>query len=73
MQYKVTNKVPVPHHRMIYPFRMMEVGDSFLVPLEDLKNHRQVRSAASHFGRRNRPYRFSVIREKSGYRVFRIA
>jgi hypothetical protein len=73
MSFDIVNNVSVPEGRNSYPFRYMEVGDSFLVPFDQVRNQNSIRSAASHFARRTGLARFSVITEDNGYRVFRVA
>lgn len=61
-----------PPTKSKYPFRDMEIGDSFWVPdgrnAEATKNN--VRSAATCYSRRNGG-RFTVRRDNGGYRVWR--
>lgn len=74
MAYKITKKVPLPKRtKNRYPFRKMDVGDSFLVTFDDAVNINTVRSAASHFARRTGLARFTVSVEENGLRVFRVA
>lgn len=73
MSFDIVKNVSVPEGRNSYPFRYMEVGDSFLVPFDQVRNQNSIRSAASHFARRTGLARFSVITEDNGYRVFRVA
>lgn len=72
MSFKIVRDVALPEGRNSYPFRDMEVGDSFLVPFEHVKNQNSLRSAASHFARRTRLARFTITIEEKGYRVFRV-
>jgi len=73
MSYKIVSNVPLPEPtRNAYPFHEMDVGDSFLVPFENVKNVNIVRSAASQFWRRHGTAKFTVTTEKKGYRVYRI-
>ena len=52
-----------------YPFRAMNVGDSFAVPSEiDIHN---LRYAAAYFGKRN-DRKYSTRKTASGYRCWRI-
>lgn len=68
---KVDKNVPPPRQRGKYPWRQMEVGDSFLVP-EGMEN--SVRYAASYFRKRNPDYKFMVRKQEDGtYRCWRIA
>ena len=75
-KYKVTDKVPVPPMRAIsarYPFADMSIGDSFFVPLEDVQTREQIRQSCYYYSRKNPKYRFTVVPEKNGHRVFRIS
>lgn len=51
-----------------YPLDIMEVGDSFALPVEA---RQKVVSAASYFGARNRR-KFSIKRHGDGYRCWRV-
>lgn len=70
--FKIEKNVPPAKrfvHR-IYPFDVMEIGDSFyahahLTPLEKL------RPAASYYGKRHNK-KFSVYRVDGGFRCWRI-
>jgi hypothetical protein len=74
MPYKLTKKIPIPDKkRNSYPFRKMDVGDSFLVPFDNVRDQNNIRSAASHFARRTGLAQFTITVEQHGYRVFRIA
>jgi hypothetical protein len=54
-----------------YPFRAMEVGDSFLV---EPREANRARSAASKWSKRHRGFRFTSRRMPDGdYRIWRIA
>lgn len=44
-----------------YPFADMEVGDSFLCPIENVKN---CSSAANRYGARHPPYRFTMRKNR---------
>ena len=73
MRYKIKRGIRMPRReRNSYPFREMEIGDSFLVPRSEVVNANRVRSAATHFWRRTSVAQFKVVTEKDGYRVFRI-
>lgn len=76
--FKVEKGVPAPkrHHRMKYPFREMEVGDSFFVPLTStsglpstLRSNISA-SARSVFGQSGRIETKTV--EESGVLGFRV-
>jgi hypothetical protein len=66
--FKIDNDVPIPEPRGAskYPFRSMEVGDSFLA--ED----KRAGAAASFFARRNKEYRFACRSVPGGLRIWRI-
>ena len=71
----VDKKVPLPPPRTgeqnhVYPWRTMEVGDSFAVPTD--KMIANFRHGASLAGRINQR-RFSVRQTPDGYRCWRIA
>jgi len=68
MEYKIEKGIPVPAPRNEYPFRVMEVGDSFAVPSTE---SRRVRSAANNFGMRN-GRKFTVKNLPNKVRVWRI-
>lgn len=73
--FKIETNVPVPPlsggARPKYPFREMKIGDSFFASNEDAKVI-SVRVSAHTFGRRNKEYRFTVVKESGGCRVWRI-
>ena len=54
--YKVEKGIPVKRPLHLYPFRDMEVGDSFAFPMED---YRKIISNAQAY-RRGRDVRFAV-------------
>jgi hypothetical protein len=54
--------------RCKYPFRQMEVGDSFLI--EDEEQYKKVRSAASTWGKKNGVV-FTTQVSEEGLRVWR--
>lgn len=69
-------EIPAPHGvatRRVYPFREMEIGDSFLVPGDGDKRQLQARigSAASYYGKRNNK-RFVTRSVEGGVRVWRV-
>ena len=70
-------EIPPPNttngSRRIYPFREMEIGDSFLVPVDGDKKLQQARigSAASYYGKRNNK-RFVTRTVDGGARVWRV-
>jgi hypothetical protein len=74
MSYKIDKDRSLPEpKRNSYPFHEMDVGDSFFVPMDDVKSINRIRSAASQFWRRHGTARFTVTTQKNGYRVFRVS
>jgi hypothetical protein len=69
--FKIEKKVPIPARTTTqkYPFRDMEVGDSFVAT----DGGKSVLVAASAFTRRNPEYRFTTRKEGDGIRIWRIA
>ena len=55
-----------------YPFAIMEVGDSFMIPSLDAKKIRSARTAATLYGR-NHKKKFISRKQENGLRVWRIA
>lgn len=57
MDYEVESGVEIPEREWFkerkYPFGDLEKGQSFFVPLKDLKHAQQLRGAAAHFARRH--------------------
>lgn len=74
-KFIIEKGIPLPNPRapkkMMYPFREMEVGDSFALPS---KKEGNCRNAANLFCRRNRPtWKFSVNKiDEKEYRCWRI-
>lgn len=64
---KIDKNVPMPGAANKYPFRDMEVGDSFLVDGDAVKT----RGAATAWGKVNNK-RFSLKNTAEGYRCWRI-
>ena len=79
MTYKVTNKVAMPPSRIRtpkYPFWDMAIGDSFFVPSEDVSKtalkqscYYAARQSEDSKGRR---WKWRIVDEEKGYRVFRV-
>ena len=64
--------MPRPKVRQtLIPFEKMEIGDSVLVPTDDMKET-NVRSQASIRSNKESGKRFTVHREGEGCRVFRV-
>lgn len=61
---EIEKNVPVPSNRTKYPFKDMEVGDSFFA---SQVNPRSLRTLAW----RHRPKKFTVHKEGEGYRCWR--
>lgn len=71
MTIKIEKNIPISEHgNRKYPFREMEVGDSFFVP--DCKPSK-INGPAQGFMRRNPEVKFTIRREGTGYRCWRIA
>jgi hypothetical protein len=60
------------HHRTVYPFHKMKVGQSFMVSAADDPRGNKVRSAAYAYASRHEGYRFQVGPEDGGYLVLRV-
>lgn len=75
--YEIEKGVPIPDdprgRRGKYPFKDMEVGDSFFVSCDDEKRKKTVRNSiyASRW-RREKGYKFKCSLEKEGIRVWRV-
>lgn len=64
---KIDKNVPIPANRNKYPFRDMDVGDSFLIEGDLAKT----RGAATNWGKANNK-KFSIQNTEEGYRCWRI-
>jgi|13_taG_2_1085334.scaffolds.fasta_scaffold01812_1 hypothetical protein len=77
MTITIEKNVPIPQRTRLpeLPFGDMEVGDSFLVPLQmqDSQSVASLRQRVSRYQRANDPKRFSTVKSEGGMRVFRIA
>ena len=75
MAYKIEPSIPYPgrpgRKASRYPWRDMEIGDSFFVSDEET-TQRRIGSAPAYFSIRNPEYKFSVRKVEGGYRVWRI-
>lgn len=73
MAFKVERDVPFPSNlegRSNYPFRSMNVGDSFVVPASFAG---KIRAAASYFSLRNPEFQFTCRKTRDGeFRVWRV-
>ena len=72
---KIEKGVPIPKsHRGIYPFKSMDVGDSFFV--KDLKDPKRTRatilSAAWYFKKKHKKYNFYTKAYVTGVRRWRV-
>ncbi len=79
---KIDKNIPTPdcgtHRGAAYPFKHMEIGDSFFLNLDDT-DYKDIRSlansiaqAASHHGYRNdRKYTLRTLKDENGVRVWR--
>lgn len=64
-------KIPKPSRKVIkYPFRQMNVGDSFFVEGERKKG--KAHQASKMFRSRNKDYKFLAEHEGNGIRIWRI-
>jgi hypothetical protein len=73
-QFKIEANVIVPpkQRRGIYPWRLMNVGDSFFVEGDDSSVRSNVANCATSFSCRNKGYRFSIRKVPGGLRVWRV-
>jgi len=68
---RVEKGVPMPSANVAkYPWRQMEIGDSFLFP-EDVSGDTASNNAAAA-SKRLAPKRFSVRKTQDGYRCWRV-
>jgi hypothetical protein len=68
-EIEVSKSVPLPEPRRRYPYKSMEVGDSFLVPEGKL----QVVCNANYRAGKQLERKFIARRENDGVRVWRMA
>lgn len=68
---KIDKNVPMLKAARGYPFKTMEIGDSFLVP-SDISEVYQ-KTIAGMGNRQHKPMRFRSKKTPEGYRVWRIA
>lgn len=79
MTYRITDKVPIVPSRIRtpkYPFWDMDVGDSFYVPRKDANKVAVKQSCfyASRLSvqRKGKRWRWRIVDEREGVRVFRV-
>jgi hypothetical protein len=72
-QYQIDKNIPMSlkNMRSKYPFAQMEVGDSFFVPSDDVKNINALRQSFYRYAHEH-GRRFVAQHESGGYRVFRV-
>ena len=64
MTFKVEKNIEMPFKQILYPWKEMEVGDSFKFPIENLAN---IRGAASYRQRTyHEKYTVRTINENTG-------
>lgn len=69
--YSIEKNVPLKKAISLYPFREMEVGDSFFVPAGE--KMLRARAAAHGFSKENRPKKFATRTVEGGMRIWRVA
>lgn len=70
MDIKIEKGVPYPqtnHHRIVYPFQEMEIGDSFVV-----ENRKKISPSMAQYNKRHPEKRFSARTVNGVTRVWRI-
>ena len=75
MTYTIEKAIPFPEgkkRRSTYPFEQMEIGDSFLVPLDRDKSPSGIYAAVSNAKKRHN-INLTSARVEGGIRVWRIA
>ena len=71
MQFTIAKNVPLPDaNRAKYPFREMEVGDSFYVPGK--RKYLSATAAAVGFAKVNAWCKFASRKEGDGGRIWRV-
>lgn len=77
MSIQIEKNVPIPQRSRLpdLPFQDMQVGDSFLAPVDsgDQRLIGALRQRVSRYQRMNPERRFSVVKDGGQMRVFRIA
>lgn len=74
MEIKIDKTIPIPSdvgagRKAIYPFELMEVGDSFLVPAE----LRETAKSSAYSWASRKGVKFAVRTSRDGVRVWRTA
>ena len=76
-QYTIDKKIPIPEKQSKYPWREMEVGDSFFVEATDHDKGRLQKdlfNSSGYYARRNNAKaKFTTRQMDDGVRVWRIA
>lgn len=70
--FEIEKDIPTPKHRarQAYPFKQMEVGDSFFIPSESDSFH--AKAVASLASKRFAPKRFVSRKVDGGRRIWRV-
>ena len=72
-EFTIEKDVPIPKPRMAWPFREMDVGESFIIG-DDKQAASNCRSTATHWVSRNTlSKKFRVRKTPDGYRCWRVA
>jgi hypothetical protein len=71
MFYKIDKDIPPPEPLVRYPFKLMEIGNSFFVPCENTKKIRSLQSIMLNYGKRNGT-KYRSRKENNGMRIWRI-
>jgi len=69
MSYTIESGIPVPPRNGKYPWKKLEVGQSFFIKG---KNYRQLNPAARSYGKRHK-MAFRVVNTPKGVRCWRVA
>lgn len=80
MAYEVTSGITIPKKEGVgtkakYPFKEMDVGDSFFIPAEDYKNKNPNYMYSNlHYSAKFQGIKIAVrtLKDKSGMRVWRV-
>lgn len=73
MAFKLEKNIPIKSAKYTsFPFKEMEIGDSFLVPIDFCKRQ-TIHNHLTAFNRENNVfYKLSIKKEKDGFRVWRV-